>query len=75
MSRPPTGLHLAAGGSARSVDGSPAVQEPRAEYEGIYRRFATLLSAGTGEVDPAPFQLVADAFLIGKRVETDVFEP
>ena len=44
-----------------------------AEYEGIYRRFAELLARGESEVDAAPFQLVADAFLVGRRVVTEPF--
>ena len=67
-------LELTDGGSKLAVDGRPVVAEPMAEYEGIYRRFADLLRAGTSAVDVAPFQLVADAFLVGRRVETDPFE-
>lgn len=67
-------LTLEAGGSRLLVDGVHTLEEPPAEYEGIYRRFATLLATRTSEVDAAPFQLVADAFLVGKRVETEPFE-
>lgn len=68
------GLVLEAGGSRLLVDGVHTAEEPMAEYEGIYRRFAQLLATRSSEVDSAPFQLVADAFLVGKRVETDPFE-
>ena len=44
-----------------------------AEYEGIYRRFARLLDEGRSEMDAAPFQLVADAFLVGRRRTTALF--
>jgi D-galactose 1-dehydrogenase len=67
-------LRLEAGGSKLVVDGKPVVAEPMTEYEGIYRRFAELLKTGTMEIDSAPFQLVADAFMVGKRVVTDAFE-
>ncbi len=67
-------LQLTDGGSRLAVDGRPVAAEPMAEYEGIYRRFAGLLATGTSAVDVAPFQLVADAFLVGRRIETDPFE-
>lgn len=67
-------LSLEGGGATLRVDGVRTVDQPMAEYEGIYRRFSTLLATGTSEVDAAPFQLVADAFLVGKRRETAAFE-
>jgi D-galactose 1-dehydrogenase/L-arabinose 1- dehydrogenase len=33
----------------------------------LYARFAALCAAGKSEVDWRPFQLVADAFLVGER--------
>ena len=45
-----------------------------AEYEAIYEHFDRLLDAGESYVDAAPFQLVADAFMIGKRREVEKFE-
>ena len=70
------GLHLllAEGGSKLSINGKPAVEEPSREYQGIYRRFAALLSGGGTDVDADPFRLVADAFLVGRRVEVEPFE-
>jgi D-galactose 1-dehydrogenase len=44
------------------------------EYERIYERFADLLDRGESDMNAAPLQLVADAFLVGRRVETDAFE-
>ncbi len=38
-----------------------------AEYEGLYEHFAELLASRESYMDSAPFQLVADAFLIGSR--------
>ena len=67
-------LELSDGGSKLAVDGRSVVAEPMAEYEGIYRRFADLLRAGTSAVDAAPFQLVADAFMVGRRLETEPFD-
>ena len=37
------------------------------EYPRLYQRFAELCDAGSSEVDWRPFQLVADAFLVGER--------
>jgi D-galactose 1-dehydrogenase len=66
-------LHLENGGAKLSVNGAVVVDQKMAEYEGIYERFAGLLEAGTSAVDPAPLRLVADAFLIGRRLVTAPF--
>jgi D-galactose 1-dehydrogenase len=68
-----TALRLTHGGSKLLVDGALTVEAPMAEYEGIYRHFAELLDAGRSAMDAAPFQLVADAFLVGRRTTTDAF--
>ena len=67
-------LRLADGGSRLELDGRLVVEETPDEYAGIYRRFATLLREGRSEVDVAPFRLVADAFMVGKRVQVEPFE-
>ncbi len=67
-------LTLTNGGAALAVNGETIATGPRAEYPAIYRRFAGLLRAGDSAVDVAPFQLVADAFMVGRRVETEPFE-
>ena len=67
-------FRLTEGGSKLAVNDAPTVTEPMTEYEGIYRRFATLLAAGKSHVDMAPFQLVADAFMVGRRHVTEAFE-
>jgi len=68
-----TRLNLAKGGSRLDIDGQRVAEEPMAEYEGIYERFAHLLDDGTSLVDEAPMRLVADAFMVGKHVTTDPF--
>jgi D-galactose 1-dehydrogenase len=68
-----TALRLTHGGSKLFVDGALATEAPMAEYEGIYRHFAELLDAGRSAMDAAPFQLVADAFLVGRRTTTEAF--
>jgi D-galactose 1-dehydrogenase len=67
-------LKLSKGGSCLEINGRLVVEEESAEYQGIYRRFDALLTIGTSEVDVAPFRLVADAFMVGKRVQVEAFE-
>jgi D-galactose 1-dehydrogenase len=67
-------LKLSHGGSCLEIGGRLVVQEDPAEYEGIYRRFDALLNARQSEVDDTPFRLVADAFMIGRRVQVEAFE-
>jgi predicted dehydrogenase len=62
-------LKLRHGGGALEIDGSPvkADEALAGEYPRLYARFAELCAAGRSEVDWRPFQLVADAFLVGRR--------
>ena len=61
------------GGSRLEVEGeAPFTGEPD-EYPDIYRDFAQLLQEGRSRLDPAPFQLVADSFMLGRRLEVDPF--
>jgi D-galactose 1-dehydrogenase len=60
-------LRLTHGGSRLFVGGEAAVEAPMQEYEGIYAHFAELLAKGESEMDARPFELVADAFLVGAR--------
>jgi D-galactose 1-dehydrogenase len=66
-------LVLAAGGSRLAVDGAPVVAEAPAEYQGIYRHFDALLRERRSHVDASPFELVADAFMLGKRRSVEAF--
>jgi D-galactose 1-dehydrogenase len=66
-------LKLENGGATLVVDGQPTVVKPMREYEEIYARFAELLAADESDVDVAPLRLVADAFLVGRRLVTDAF--
>jgi len=62
-------LKLSQGGAGLEIDGEvvAADQGLAGEYPRLYTRFASLCAAGRSEVDWRPFQLVADAFLIGER--------
>jgi len=64
---------LSEGGRRLAVDGAVLVDEPEAEYAGIYARFAELLATGRSDVDLAPLRLVADAFMIGRRATVAPF--
>ena len=62
-------LKLSHGGASLEIDGKiiGADASMAGEYPRLYQRFAALCTAGLSEVDWRPFQLVADAFLIGER--------
>src|SRR5829696_3857142 len=68
------GLKLSQGGSRLEIDGRLVVDEKPDEYAGIYQRFDALLKEGSSEIDIEPFRLVADAFMIGRRVQVEAFE-
>jgi D-galactose 1-dehydrogenase len=53
---------------------SPGVSTLAAEYPRLYRRFAELIAAGEADVDTTPLQLVADAFMCGRRVTVERFD-
>ncbi|MDO9488042.1 MAG: Gfo/Idh/MocA family oxidoreductase [Sphingomonadaceae bacterium] len=67
-------LKLAKGGGRLEVDGEPIIDAPRDEYAAIYRRFDELLRSGASDVDADPLRLVADAFMIGRRIPVERFE-
>lgn len=67
-------LRLSKGGSEMWLDDQPQLVEEDSEYRTLYRRFADLVAGGRSEVDLAPLRLVADAFLLARRIEVDGFE-
>ncbi|MBZ9794166.1 Gfo/Idh/MocA family protein [Mesorhizobium sp. ES1-4] len=64
---------LSGGGSKLAIDGGVVHDEPEAEYQMLYRRFAEIVHAGASDVDLAPLQHVADAFMLGKRNVVEAF--
>lgn len=62
-------LKLSKGGAVLAIDGKELSSEEglAGEYPRLYQRFAELVDSGASDVDWRPFQLVADAFLIGER--------
>lgn len=66
-------LTLGHGGNSLSIDaGDDHDIDP--EYPAMYRRFVDLVRSGASDVDLAPLQLVADAFLRGRGIPTEAFE-
>jgi D-galactose 1-dehydrogenase len=67
-------LKLEKGGTVLRVNGEVIVDAPSQEYERIYQRFAELLDTRQSDTHGAPLRLLADAFLLGARENTDAFE-
>ncbi|MBS7544481.1 Gfo/Idh/MocA family protein [Ancylobacter oerskovii] len=67
-------LTLSLGGSKLFLDGTSLIEAPEAEYPGIYKHFVDLVARGASDVDLAPLQHVADAFLLGRRIVVAPFE-
>jgi predicted dehydrogenase len=67
-------LVLSRGGSVLKTDGRE-VETPDngGEYPDVYARFANVVANARIDVDLAPLQLVADAFLCGERVVVEPF--
>jgi D-galactose 1-dehydrogenase len=65
-------LKLQHGGSTMQINDRVTDIPPSAEYPSLYRRFAELIRDAKIDVDLIPFQLVADAFLLGRR---EIVEP
>jgi D-galactose 1-dehydrogenase len=61
-------LELLESGARLVIDGAVAVDEERAEYKLVYRRFAALVREGRSEADLAPLRLALDALATGRRV-------
>jgi len=66
-------LGLLSGGNVMTVDERPVDTQPSQEYPNLYAHFAQLVRGRSIDVDLAPLQLVADAFLCGRRVQVAPF--
>jgi D-galactose 1-dehydrogenase len=66
-------LSLSMGGKMMAVDGRPVEIAQRPEYASLYAHFEELVRGRRIDVDLAPLQLVADAFLCGRRLDADPF--
>jgi D-galactose 1-dehydrogenase len=67
-------LELRTGGASLQIDGSPITIPASQEYPRLFEHFGRLIHSGSIDVDIAPLKLVADAFLMGNRVEVEPFE-
>jgi len=62
-------------GGRQLFDGDRTVVDAKKEeYPELYRRFVMLAAQGASDVDLAPLQLVADAFMLGRRRTVEPFE-
>jgi D-galactose 1-dehydrogenase len=66
-------LKLSNGGTVMTVDGNAVATAQATEYANLYAHFARLVRERRSDVDFAPLQLVADAFLCGRRTEVEPF--
>ncbi|NEX59672.1 Gfo/Idh/MocA family protein [Noviherbaspirillum galbum] len=64
-------LHM--GGTILEVDGKVVRQEKEAEYPGLYAHFRELVVQGRSDADFSPLRIVADAFLVGKRIAAPAY--
>jgi len=67
-------LVLSGGGAKMSDGGNGLVDAMKEEYPALYRQFVELAARGECDVDLAPLQIVADAFLLGSRRNVEAFE-
>jgi hypothetical protein len=61
------------GGNELYIDGREVETPAAAEYPSLYAHFGDLVRRRRSDVDIAPLQLVADAFLCGRRIEVEPF--
>lgn len=66
-------LRLSKGGSELYINYVAQVVAKDAEYRNLYRHFADLVRRRASDVDLAPLQHVADAFMLGRRHQTEAF--
>lgn len=67
-------LLLSGGGAMLDLAGMKTDdQDQHAEYAGLYRRFAALVPRREVDFDIAPIKLIADAFMLGRRIEVEAF--
>ncbi|KEP70118.1 galactose 1-dehydrogenase [Thioclava dalianensis] len=66
-------IALREGGARLEVDGEARISAPDQEYRALYARFEQLIARGESDVDLAPLQLVADAFLLGEQTRVAAF--
>ncbi|MFD1881796.1 Gfo/Idh/MocA family protein [Paracoccus pacificus] len=68
-------LEMSNGGAKITAGGQTIASESAlaGEYDRIYARFAELIAKRESEVDLDPFRHVADAMMLGRRIQTEAF--
>lgn len=66
-------LALHDGGARLVIAGVTQQGDGVGEYPALYRRFAELIACAESDCDLRPLTLVADAFLLGERADTEAF--
>lgn len=68
-------LLLSDGGARMAVNGVNVTNTSTRhhEYEGVYRHFAACIRSGVSDCDLRPFEIVADAFLVGEQTTLPAF--
>ncbi|MCB8839127.1 Gfo/Idh/MocA family protein [Aurantimonas sp. VKM B-3413] len=66
-------LVLSSGGARLAIDGEMRSEAAEAEYPGLYVRFAELIHRRESDVDLSPLRHVADAFMLGRRLQVEAF--
>jgi len=64
---------LSSGGAKLTINGKTVHEQPEREYPALYERFAQIIHENRSDVDLAPLQHVADAFMLGRRVAVEPF--
>jgi D-galactose 1-dehydrogenase len=64
---------LSNGGNALSINGVTQDVGADGEYPAMYRHFVDLIRTGASDVDTAPLQIVADAFMVGQTKQVEAF--
>ena len=67
-------MKLTHGGSVLYINDKLIIEAKLEEYERIYAKFAKLLKAKKSDTDPAPLQLICDAYMLAKPVVVKKFE-
>ena len=62
-------LTLSMGGAHLEIDGKAIAQPKEAEYPGLYKHFYELIKKGESDADFSPLRIVADAMLLGRRID------
>ncbi|MBX3581217.1 MAG: Gfo/Idh/MocA family oxidoreductase [Rhizobiaceae bacterium] len=64
---------LSSGGAKLTIEGRTVQEQAEREYPALYERFADIVREQRSDVDLAPLQHVADAFMLGRRNVVDGF--